>query len=140
MNMNKRYFALILLVFSLVCLIGSIRIATENPSFTGPALMPALVSSVMVLCSAGEAIFPVKEAEKKQPLPTGKLMIALGFIAFFWLSLRLGLNFYIAAGLFLMGFMCCLSKGKYIRNLIVTAAALAVIYLVFTLGLDISFS
>ena len=138
--MNKRYFALILLAFSIVCLIGGVKIAIDNPPFTGPGLMPTLVSAVMVLCSAGEVIFPVKDTEKKELLPAGKLLIALGFIVFLCLFLWLGFNFYIAAGVFLMGFMCCLAKGKYVRNLIVTIAALVLIYLIFTLGLDISFS
>lgn len=101
--------------------------------------MPAVVSAVMVLCTAGELIFPVKGGEEREPLPVRNLLIALGFIVLLCLALWLGLDFYIAAGVFLMGFMCCLSKGKFLRNLIVTAVSLVLIYLVFTLGLEIDF-
>ncbi len=137
--MNKRYISLILLSFSLAALAGSISIAVRNPPFAGPGLMPAVVSAVMVLCTAGELIFPVKGGEERVPFPVRNLLIALGFIALLCLALWLGLDFYIAAGIFLMGFMCCLSKGKFLRNLIVTAVSLVLIYLVFTLGLEIDF-
>ena len=137
--MNKRYVSLILTAFSLVCLAGSVLIAVQNPPLTGPGLVPVIASAVMLLCAAGEFLFPVKGEEKKEPLPVKGLSVTLGFILFLCLSLWLGLNFYVAAGIFLMGLLCCLSGGKYLRNLIVTAAALVLIWLIFTLGLDITF-
>lgn len=132
-------FDLCLFAFCAVCLSASIALTARHPGTDSPGWMPLICSGVMVLCS-GLQLF-AGEAKMSGSYRTGKVefLIALGLTAGLCAALLAGLPFYISAFVFLVVLNGCLNGGQWGKSLLYSVLILAVVYLIFTLGLDIRF-
>ena len=130
-------FSVTVCALSALCLGGSIRLLCAHPGVAGPGIFPAAASGVMLICALWQLFRPEETAN--EPTDIKRLAAALGLIALYAGSLVLGAEFYIASGLCMALFHGLLNGKITLKSLVYAAACLAAVFLIFSLGLGISF-
>ena len=129
----------------------SLLLFKKDPTLTGYASFPLLVSSLLLLLTIVDLIgkFKVKSATAGLPfkerviktlkyaLPADTLIL-LGMSVVYYVLLLLGVGFLISSAIFLMGSMCYMIPKSIVKNAIFTVILLAAIYLIFTVLFRVS--
>lgn len=147
-------FAIVLLLLGVGALGMSVALwlRMSPPRIASAAALPLLASGVWVLMAllnvlesvtrkalaSGEGVRAKAAAALRFALPGG-VALMLCLIAAYCALLALGVSFYVSTPLFLYGAMCALRRGGYIRNLLWTAAVMAVVVLVFHVLFGVAF-
>lgn len=130
-------FSVTVCALSALCLGGSIRLLCAHPGAAGPGIFPAAASGVMLICALWQLFRPEEPAKEAADLK--RLAAALGLIALYAGSLVLGAWFYAASGLFMALFHGLINGKITLKSAVYAAACMAAVFLIFTLGLGISF-
>lgn len=135
------------LLFGLAALFASLLLLRDHPGVDGPAILPLITSALLVVCSAAELVREALNAAKKDDklsfsariaaLFNTDLIVTAASVAVYGLLLLVGVWFYLVTPIFLFGLMSYLCRGKYIRNLIITASSVAALWLLFDLLLNV---
>lgn len=144
-------FGVCLLAFGIIGLILSIKLFAEasGNKLASAGALPLIASIVLVALSVyiliKETIFLKREdgsifGKIKKAIfyvfPKDLVVVILAIAAYSFI-LFLGLNFYIASAIFLWGLMSYLSRGKLIRNILITAIVVLILFLIFGLAFGV---
>ena len=137
-------FVVVLGVFSLICLIASVRLFVTAPTLNGEGTVPLITSAILVLMSVimlvevrgcpcgfekGIAL-STKVRELFQFLFPGKVGIITLYCIVYAVILNF-LGFLVSTLIFLIGSMITLNRERKVRSVLVSAITLACIMILF---------
>lgn len=147
-KMREYFFCILLFVLSLIGFLVSVALLRDHPKPDSAAVFPVMTTGIMMLTSF-LAIFQIRkncpeltEEEKrmefggsrivaalKEEMPLNSLVLAVSAILYAVILNMVG--FYVSTGLFMVGTITFLRRGKKIKQtLIITLISLVVIFVV----------
>lgn len=141
---GARVIPILLILFAAVFFIESLTIYQKDPSLSGSATFPLLVSGIMlVLCISDLIEKLVKKTEvsglpfKERAVAFIRYLMPLRCFVFllmsvgYYILLRLGLGFIISSLIYLIASMCYLMRGSIKKNILYSVICVAALYLIF---------
>lgn len=147
---GERGFILLLLVLGIYITIESWKMYQDSPMLSGYGTVPLICGVLLSVLSAFALVralmmeseirgLPAEEKAKKtvQHLFSRDVVITLGLIVLYCISMALGAPFIIATPVFLWVSMTYLRRGQYLKNVLYSAIVFAFVYLVFHVGFSV---
>lgn len=146
-----RVSTLLFLTVGLVFFVQSLQLYQKDPSPSGSAMFPLLVSGLLLILTVVDFVQKLRVKSelsglslREKFLATVKYLFPINSLVFlfmsigFYIVITLGVPFLIAATAFLMLSMCYLIPHAFLKNLVYTAVIMAAIYVIFALLFQVS--
>ncbi len=142
---GEKAFSFIILIFSILALIESIRLFKSDPTSSSAGALPLFLSSIMLIFTLKIILLEDRKTgsenesiDRKEQFISAvqyifpkDILVMFVFTLIYCLLLILGLGFVISTILFLIASMTYLMRGQIVKNVIYTAILMVFILIVF---------